>query len=220
VLNLRQYGPSRGSHQHDHYQVLWGWRGALALEIEGRGMQMNAGRVAVIAPGERHDFWAAGTGSECFVLDTEAPLLEPLAGRMLSCAPGVTHLLRFLAQRGGVQPAAAADLLLGSLAEASPAMHARVRRAIDWDALDACIDAHLAEPLSVATLAARTHLSPTQFAARCADETGLSVMAYVRQRRLAAARRWRAEGLAVSAVAGRCGYRSPSALAAALRRAR
>jgi AraC-like DNA-binding protein len=41
----------------------------------------------------------------------------------------------------------------------------------------------------------------------------------VRRQRLAAAQRLRALGLPVATVAARCGYRSPSALTAALRRA-
>jgi len=219
ALSLRRYGPSPGSHSHDHYQVLWGWRGALELDIEGRGARMSAGRVAVIPPGARHDFQAAGTRSECFVIDSDTPALEVHAGRMLQCAPSVQHLLRFLAERGDAHlPNAAAELLLASLGDASPAAATRVRRRIDWDALDAWVDAHLAEPLSVAVLAARLNLSVTQFAARCVGETGLSAMAYVRERRLAAARHWRARGLAVATIAERCGYRSPSALTAALRR--
>jgi AraC-like DNA-binding protein len=215
-LSLRRYGPSPGSHSHAHHQVLWGWRGALELEIAGRGARIRRGDVAIIAPGERHDFWASD-GSECFVVDGEAASLDALAGRVLHCAPPVQHLLRFLAQREH-WPAAAAELLLASLSDTSPAWPQRVRRRIDWATLDAWVDAHLAQPLSVAMLAAQVHLSSTQFAMRCVDELGLSPMAYVRQRRLAAARRWRAQGLAVNRVAERCGYRSPSALTAALRR--
>jgi len=219
ALSLRRYGPSPGSHSHDHYQVLWGWRGALELDIEGRGARMSAGRVAVIPPGARHDFQAAGARSECFVIDSDAPALETHAGRVLQCAPAVQHLLRFLAERGAAHlPDAAAELMLASLGDVAIATPSRVRRRIDWDALDAWVDTHLAEPLSVAVLAARAHLSVTQFAARCVDETGLSAMAYVRERRLAAARHWRAQGLAVATIAERCGYRSPSALTAALRR--
>jgi AraC-like DNA-binding protein len=131
----------------------------------------------------------------------------------------VQHLLRFLSLRGESRlPEAAAELLLASLGESSTAKTFRVRRRIDWGALDAWVDAHLAEPLSVAVLAARANLSVTQFATRCLDETGMSAMAYVRDRRLAAARALRAQGLAVATIAERCGYGSPSALTAALRR--
>lgn len=35
--SIRTYGPSPGSHAHDHFQVLWGLEGNLELEVEGKG---------------------------------------------------------------------------------------------------------------------------------------------------------------------------------------
>ena len=63
------------------------------------------------------------------------------------------------------------------------------------------------------------HLSPSQFTARCRDELGLGAIEWLRQQRLAHARLLRASGMPVAAVAASAtGYRSPSALTAALRR--
>ena len=73
--------------------------------------------------------------------------------------------------------------------------------------------------LTVADLAAQVHLSPSQFAARCRDDQGMGAMAWLRGLRLAQARVLRSTGMAVAEVAQRTGYRSPSALTAALRRA-
>ena len=73
--------------------------------------------------------------------------------------------------------------------------------------------------LTVADLAAQVHLSPSQFAARCRDDQGMGAMAWLRGQRLAQARLLRGTGMAVAEVARRTGYRSPSALTAALRRA-
>lgn len=220
-LSLRRYGASPGSHAHDHFQVLWGWQGTLELEVEGRGSRMTAGRAVVIAPGDRHDFWS-GAGSTCFVVDTgdASPLLAALAGRPVVTDAPTLHLLRFLAARddlstGCLQDEAAA-LLLASLPPPHPA--ARPGRPIDWAAVDAWVDGHLHLSLSVARLAERAYLSPSQFAARCQAEQGLAPMAYVRQRRLMAARRLRQAGWQVQRIAEHCGYRSPSALTAALRR--
>ncbi len=56
ALSLRRYGPSPGSHSHDHFQVLFGLEGALELEIEGRGQRVGHGEGCVIEPGARHDF--------------------------------------------------------------------------------------------------------------------------------------------------------------------
>ena len=74
------------------------------------------------------------------------------------------------------------------------------------------------QPLTVADLAGQVHLSPTQFATRCREETGQSAMQWLRSLRLLQARQLRAGGLGVAETARRCGYRSPSALTAALRR--
>ena len=70
----------------------------------------------------------------------------------------------------------------------------------------------------MADLARHVHLSPSQFAARCRDELGLGAIEWLRQQRLAHARLLRASGMPVAAVASATGYRSPSALTAALRR--
>jgi len=92
------------------------------------------------------------------------------------------------------------------------------RRPIDWPHLLGWIDDHLADALDVATLADRVHLSVTQFAFRCSAEFGIPPMTLVRRQRMAAAQRLRAVGVPVAKAAARCGYRSPSALTAALRR--
>jgi AraC-like DNA-binding protein len=225
-LSLRHYGASPGSHAHDHFQVLWGWQGALELDIEGRGARMTAGRVAVIPPGARHDFWAGqplrGQRAGCFVLDTADARLEPLAGQVLCTPPGLPQLLDFL----HAQPAhdallqAATPLLLQSLwTEAPPAGQPSRGRRIDWPRLQRWVDVHLAEPLDVPALAAQVHLGTSQFAARCMAQHGMPPLAWVRERRLTLARRLRGQGLPMDEVAARCGYRSTSALIAALRRA-
>ncbi len=218
-MSLRRYGESKGSHTHEHFQLLWGWQGALELEIEGRGTRMMAGRMAVIGPGERHDFWSH-QGSSCFVLDADdaaSPVLAALAGRALDTDSSTLHLLRFLSSTrhdiAELQGPVAAMLLATLPAEVAVP---RSGRRIDWGALDAWIDAHLQEPVGVAQLAAQAFLSPSQFAARCVAETGLAPMSYVRARRHALAVKLRSEGLSVHEAALRCGYRSPSALTAAL----
>jgi quercetin dioxygenase-like cupin family protein len=68
-LSLRRYGASRGSHAHEHFQVLVGLDGVLDLEIEGRGRRIGAGEGWVVTPGDRHDF-ESRAGSRCLVLNT------------------------------------------------------------------------------------------------------------------------------------------------------
>jgi AraC-like DNA-binding protein len=218
-LSLRRYGASHGSHSHSHHQVLIGLDGTLELEIEGRGQRVSAGDAVRVAPGARHDF-ESRTGSRCLVLDTQEALWE-------RCAPApqrpqqVQALAGYLAQAlMHEQPLARlhgpALLLEAWLPPASPM---RPRRAVDWRQLSAWAQARLREPLTVADLAAQVHLSPSQFTLRCREAQGMSPLAWLRLQRLVRARQLRGGGMAVAQVARRTGYRSPSALTAALRRA-
>ena len=112
--------------------------------------------------------------------------------------------------------------LAGSLAPTSPPPAAR-RRRIDWAVLQQWAAQQWAAQqwhnnLTVADLAMQVHLSPSQFAARCREDHGMGAMAWLRVQRLAQAQWLRGNGVAVAEVARRTGYRSPSALTAALRR--
>ena len=217
ALSVRHYGASPGSHAHDHFQILLGLVGVLELEVDSRGRRVGPGDGVVIAPDLRHDFESA-QGARCLVLDSSdmgwtrldrtAPLPDtlPLARYLASaCASGLVRARQ-------LGPA----LLLE--AWAPPALPRRSRRAIDWQSLQAWALKAVDERLSVADLATRTHLSPAQFTERCQQELGQSPMAWLRSLRMDRARHLRAQGLPVAEVARRCGYRSPSALTAALRK--
>ena len=217
-LSLRQYGPSHGSHAHEHFQVLVGLDGVLELEVEGRGRRIGPGDGFVVLPQHRHDFESA-QGSRCLVLDTRTDLWSlcapsPRAGEAL--APLACYLAQALLQHQPLARVHGPALLLEAWGPAEPARPPR--RRIDWAALQAWAQARLDQPLSVAHLAARVHLSPSQFALRCHEAHGVSVMQWLRGQRLARARQLRALGVPVAEVARRTGYRSPSALTAALRR--
>ncbi len=221
-LNVRAYGASHGSHDHHHFQILVGLDGVLELEIAGRGQRIAAGDGCVVPPGERHDFEGRGA-TRCLVLDSHD---AAWAQARVMPRPTVLPLARYLAQALTLDLPRArslgADLLLEAwlprhlLADArQPAQH---RRPIDWTALSQWLSAHWQGPLTVADLARQVHLSASQFTARCLAEQGDSPMRWLRRQRLAQARVWRADGLSVGETARRAGYRSPSALTAALRR--
>lgn len=218
-LSVRAYGASHGCHDHRHFQILVGLEGVLDLEVAGRGHRIGAGDGCVVPPGERHDFEARG-GARCLVLDTQAEgwaragqaptaATRALANYLAAaCLQGLPR-----AQRLG--PA----LLLESWQPAPRAAPARARRAIDWAALADWARTRWAhEAIEVADLAARAHLSPAQFAARCRAEWGLSTQHWLRGLQLDHAQALRAQGASVAEAARRSGYRSPSALTAALRR--
>ncbi|RYF74388.1 MAG: AraC family transcriptional regulator [Comamonadaceae bacterium] len=229
-LSLRRYSASPGSHSHDHFQVLLGLSGALELEVQGRGLRLVPGGGCVIAPGDRHDF-ASAQGSLCLVLDSahsdwaacaqsrgfQGPPAQALS--LAQYLAGALQHQRPLAIAHG--PALLREAWLsGDGCDAAPrrAEENLRRRPIDWPALQRWAAQHWHTNLTVADLAARVHLSPSQFAARCRNDCGVGAMAWLRGQRLAQARLLRGSGMAVAEVARRTGYRSPSALTAALRR--
>lgn len=219
-LSLRDYGASPGSHAHDHYQVLVGLDGVLDLEIEGRGQRIAAGDACVLQPGDRHDFESA-LGSRCLVLDTRQAGWADCEAR--PAYPAQTQALAYylaqaLHQRQVLAVHHGPALLLEAWRASPETLPARARRRIDWLALADWAREHWHTPLSVADLAAQTCLSPSQFAQRCREEQGAGAMEWLRSQRLLHARTLRAAGLPVAETARRTGYRSPSALTAALRR--
>ncbi|MDO9113881.1 MAG: AraC family transcriptional regulator [Polaromonas sp.] len=218
-LSLRQYGASPGSHAHAHFQVLLGLDGVLELEVQGRGQRIGAGQGCVIAPSERHDF-EARSGSRCLVLDTAQPGWAHCPPHPAQAAQAVA-LAHYLAQALQHPDSLAQHygplLLLDAWRIPGPASRRR-ERPIDWNQLTHWTRQHLHEALSVAQIAQQVFLSPSRFAERCRDETGLSVMQWLRNQRLTLAMQLRDGGLSVAETARRCGYLSPSALTAALRR--
>lgn len=216
-LSVRQYGAAPGTHTHAHFQILLGLDGVLELEVEGRGRRVGAGDGLVIAPGDRHDFESA-TGASCLVLDSVHPAWAPLITH--EPTPDLWPLARYLASSftaGRVRAQSLGPALLLE-AWAPPPRGQRTRRPINWTALNAWASARAAQPLTVSDLAAQVHLSPGQFTERCRQEWCMTPMAWLRALRLDMARRLRASALPVAEVARRCGYQSPSALTAALRR--
>jgi len=210
---------------HEHVRVVWGVQGRVELMLKGRRHALQPGRVLVIPPGERHSCSVRAGATGLVLSSNEAAhraALAPLAGRVRAVHPSTSHLMRFLASQRQAPDdsahAATIELLVASLADSTPLAGPRLRRNIDWPALERWIDARLAEPLAVADLATQVHLSAPQFALRCRAELGFSAMALVRRRRLAAARRCLDAGMPVWQAALDCGYQSPSALTAALRR--
>lgn len=225
-LSLRRYGASPGSHSHDHFQILLGLSGTLELEVEGRGVRVASGSGCVIAPGHRHDFESIH-GSLCLVLDSAHPAWAQCVGLRGALAPPaqalpLAHYLASALQQGrplalAHGPALLREAWLASGPAPMPPPTAR-RRPIDWAALQQWAAQQWHTDLTVADLATQVHLSPSQFAARCQGDQGMGAMAWLRSQRLAHARLLRGTGMAVAEVARRTGYRSPSALTAALRR--
>lgn len=218
-LSVRNYGASHGSHDHDHFQILIGLGGVLELEVAGRGQRITEGQGCVVPPGERHDFEALH-GARCLVLDSHAS--DWARASKAPPSPAALALASYLARACTEQLPRARHigptLLLEAWLPPTTTLATRPRRDIDWEALARWALSRASSP-SVSELAARVHLSAAQLAARCRAERGQSTQQWLRELRLAQARAWRDEGVTVAEVARRSGYRSPSALTAARRRA-
>ncbi|MBA4264434.1 MAG: AraC family transcriptional regulator [Comamonadaceae bacterium] len=216
-LSVRDYGASHGSHDHGHFQVLVGLSGVLELEVAGRGRRIGVGQGCVVPPGERHDF-ESRLGARCLVIDSRSACWAGVSGAPTA---QIEHLATYLAhacEQGLPRAQLLGPALLLEAWQPEPAPARRARRQIDWDRLQHWATSRWNEPLSVADLADQVHLSAAHFAARCRAELGMSTQQWLRSLRLAEAREWRRQGLSVAETARRTGYRSPSALTAALRR--
>tara|TARA_R110000764_G_scaffold9861_3_gene31008 strand:- start:480 stop:1229 length:750 start_codon:yes stop_codon:yes gene_type:complete len=228
-LNIHHYASAAARHAHaGHSQLVFGLHGSLDLEFAGRGACVDSTAVAIIAPGDDHTFLSRDNG-RCLVLDItpqqafeglafdmnqQQRLLEHTVLRTLS--PQQSGLVRSLAEVISSQPglgSAGASLLLASLLQ-QPACTGRLPRS----ALDAYIDAHLANKLTVSDLAQVAHCSPSRLRHWFALEFGCSPTDYVRQRRLHLARRLLEHSREpIALIAERCGYISQSAFAQAFK---
>ncbi|APZ44656.1 hypothetical protein BW247_10195 [Acidihalobacter ferrooxydans] len=216
-MTVRRYDAVTGTHVHDHVQVLWALHGTLDMEVEGRGMTLAPGGALRLLPGERHDF-ESPEGCRCLVLDTHDAFWERRPARPRD-ALAAHHLAVYLAH---TLAAPGSSPVLGALLLARdwglPAAARRPRRHLEWGALSDWVLGNLHRPLTAADLAARALLSESQFRQRCIEELGCAPMQWVRALRLEHARMLRTT-LSIAETARRCGYRSPSALQAALKRA-
>lgn len=204
-LTVRVYRGEYESHCHDHAQVLLGLRGSLQLEVSGRSVFVDSSCGLVIPAGVRHGYLAE-QAAEVLVLDCDA-------------AHGANRVRRFARPAGrlGGPGRWTAETLLAELAVA-PSL--QQRRRLDLAHLAGQVDAELHRDWTVAALAALCRFSPQRFRARFAELTGLSPLAWVRQRRLDEAQRQLRAGLPLDTVALQVGYASASALCFALRRER
>lgn len=198
---LRHYGAEGGRHAHAHAQVLFGWDGALELEVDGRAAWVDASCGLVVPAGTLHAY-RAPRPARVLVLDCDSgPLTERV--RRFALAP---DWRRRTIDR---------DTLFAALGGAPTR---GTRRRLDLAALVERIDAELAHDWTVHELAAACHLSPQRLRARFAELGSTTPLGLVRERRLAQAADRLAQGWTLEATALAVGYADASALSAALRR--
>jgi AraC-like DNA-binding protein len=205
ALSVRAYRGTYELHTHSHAQVLMGMRGCLELEVDGHPAFVDPSCGLVIPAGTRHGYTA----------DSPAQVL------VADCDPtrGTDRLRRFSLPSAwrAERDAWTADLLLAKVVGA-PTL--QTRRRIDLEHLTLRVDAELHRGWTVAELARLCSFSPQRFRARFAEVTGMTPLAWVRQRQLDEAERLLRAGLPLETAALQVGYASASALCFALRRDR
>jgi len=231
ILSLRHYTHDLIAHSHEHSQLVFGLRGQLDFELDGRGARIER-QGLIVVPGGAHHTCGSATGSHCLVFDVPGDawlerslgeqaaasqrLLEHCGSLMLNnhqqqlvdwlAAGPVNNPL--IAQQGAV-------LLLASLSNTPDPV--TVQKQLPFASFDAYIEQNAAYPLQVADLARLAGLSSARLHARFIAEASMTPMDYIRQRRLLKARTLLAEtDLAIGEIASRVGYSSQSAFSAAM----
>ncbi|WP_339528642.1 AraC family transcriptional regulator [Pseudomonas mucidolens] len=233
TLTLRHYTHDLITHSHDHAQLVFGLAGRLDFEVQGVGGEIRPHGVMVL-PFSTHHACGSPHGSHCLVLDVpdeqwvvqslgehadasrrllDQParvLLDARQGQLVNWLAGSPLQDPLIAQQGAV-------LLLASLN--GPAAARPASRRLPFAAFNAHIDQQAAYPLQVADLARLADLSVARLHARFLAECGQTPMEYIRARRLQMARGLlRDTHLPIGEIAGRVGYGSQSAFAAAVLR--
>lgn len=227
-LHIQHYGAVSQRHDHAHHQLVLPREGCLQLKVGRKAQCLVNHQGAFIPAGQAHEFSSAEANGS-WVLDVSAATLrrlglpEDLSGldrqHFFQLSPALQQHMAFL----GAQPAVDAQftehwsaLLLMTLARGDlPALQQPT------DPLLTYIKAHLAEPLSLASLAKRAHLSESQFQRRFRQQHGTSVKQYITQRRLQKAEQLLQQTRRpIAEVASDCGFHDQAALTRALRQHR
>lgn len=229
--------PAHGPHAHDFLLVLYAVRADGAIRVDGRAWTVSDGDVVVIAPGQvvaatgttsaLSEAWAVLFPADALGAVSSSwrshPLLFPFArgvaqrAQRLRVPPAeraawhdrFVALAAELATPGvGAQEAALAHLalLLVGLARLSGPPDAAGHDAV-LGAVGDVIDARYDAPLSLVDVAAAVGLSPNHLTAVVRRRTGRTVLEWITDRRMDAARRLLAEtDLPVAAVGRRVGF--------------
>lgn len=174
----------------DHWQFhLYAYSGE--LEIGGESFPIRPGHVSFVPPGVPVEFRYRGRSEHLFVhlrLPADGPAVGvPVmqdAGDQAAALSGMLHQALAAAQRSPDHAAAEVWAVLwraAKLAHGGPKRHMAVVVAMDY------IETHLAEPLTVPRIARHADVSHNHLTRLFRAETGDTVVAYLRQRRLARA---------------------------------
>lgn len=198
----RSYCGDYAAHSHNFTQILFGLSGCLEVEVDGRGVRIDAATGLVI-PANRAHSYSTDSGASVFLVETTQckhfnairafrlpaqwkPLADPL--ETLACIPNAPNVLQ--------------------------------RRAVNPDKLLAHVLQTLHEDWPIVRMSSFFALSIPQFHRRWKELTGESPQSWLRNVRLDEAQKLLRKGRDLETTASLVGYRSGSALCFALNRDR
>jgi AraC-like DNA-binding protein len=199
-----------GEHNHDHAQVLIGWRGRMDCRFDDTAGRLASGRAALVPAGAGHLYAGLSDDSELLVIDVSFvdPYIRSLESacalhfsdtlfqrpEIITLDAVTLPLLDFAATQlqQAQQPGKAlvscqlVSLFMTQLCQlyASDSTRLAARARLDIAELNRFIDRRLAEPPSNAQLASAMNLSESHFYALCQRQLGVTPQHYLMHRRL------------------------------------
>lgn len=222
-LHFRSYRIAPERHSHGFHQLVLPCLGRLEMDIDSHGGLVDRGSGALVTAGSEHAF-SASDDNRFIVLDLPCDsghdALTRRAARTpyFPIDPDLAHLLQFLSgseaspalHRSGI------ELLLLALRERlgeDAALSQRLRSAQRY------MSDHLAEPITVAEVAASVNLSASHLHALFRQHVGCTPLGWLRRQRVQQAESLlRHSDIPLAEVALRCGYSDQSALSRCLQR--
>lgn len=206
--SVRHYDGEMHAHQHAHAQILYALQGRMELEVDGRAAFIDTASGLVIPAGAVHCYLAQ-PGSAIAVVDAPDQ-------------PQLSHMRRFAAPPPALRtPECASHTMAAAhLAWLQQAPKLLQRRQLDIRSITCAVQTNLAGNWPTPRLAALAHMSAQRFHVRWQELTGTTPQQWLRSLRLDVATAALSRGEPLETTALRCGYRSASALAYALRRDR
>lgn len=224
-LNFRRYDRSGWQHRHDDVQVVLPVRGALDIDVAGRGGRVESARIVVIAPGTGHDQGADGDNR--FLL-LNCPLALFGEGRMeqlrqrpfLPAAPRLRRLAAYLDRRCPDREAVPQVLLTHCLPGLLAGLHADPAPLQRLQHLCDTLEARAGEDWTVERMAAHAGLRPSRLHALFRQTYDHSPRQWLAVLRLRRACRQLAEGrLSIARIAQDNGWSDQTSLTRSLRKA-
>ncbi|GAA0793824.1 AraC family transcriptional regulator [Marinobacterium sediminicola] len=221
--------PSADQHDHQHHQLVFGLEGDTAFELVGHSREVRIGHGCLVPCATDHMFSGLGD-NRILVLDlpveSDDRLQQERIDRLFQqasyfhCPPELQLLLRSLSREIQhnptdplLQEACSNTLICALQRQLDQTPPRRIQGKLNLDLLDDYIDMHIDRRLPVEEMAGLFCLSSSQFFARFRDQTGVTPIQYVNERRLQAVRKALLQAPdSIAQLAGRYGFGNQSAL--------